>query len=54
LIEQVGGYASDGRGPILDIVPKTIHQRAPLFIGNRKLVEKVEHYIRIEEVEFEN
>ncbi len=51
LIEQAGGYASDGHGPILDIEPETIHQRVPLFIGNRNLVEKVEHYIRIEEVE---
>jgi len=48
LIEQAGGYASDGSGPILDIAPDTIHQRVPLFIGNRALVEKVEHCIREE------
>jgi len=51
LIEQAGGYASDGNGPILDIVPKTIHQRVPLYIGNRSLVEKAEHYVRMEEDE---
>ncbi len=49
LIEQAGGYASDGRQPILDIMPEDIHQRTPLFIGNRALVEKAEQYIRIEE-----
>ncbi len=51
LIEQAGGYASDGRRPILDIVPDEIHQRVPLYIGNRKLVEKAEHYIGIEDKE---
>lgn len=45
LIEHAGGYASDGKGPILDITPDSIHQRVPLFIGNRSLVEKAEHFI---------
>lgn len=45
LAEQAGGYASDGRQPILDIEPTKLHQRVPLFIGNRKLVEKAEVYI---------
>jgi len=44
LIEQAGGYASNGYRSILDIVPDSIHQRTPLFIGNRSLVERVEHY----------
>ena len=49
LIEQAGGYASDGNGPILDITPTSIHQRVPLFIGNRALVEKAEYFFREEE-----
>lgn len=44
--EQAGGYASNGRGPILDVVPTSLHQRTPLFIGNKDLVEKVEELIR--------
>jgi fructose-1,6-bisphosphatase I len=44
--EQAGGYASDGRGPILDVTPGSLHQRTPLFIGNRELVLKVEELIR--------
>jgi fructose-1,6-bisphosphatase I len=44
--EQAGGYASDGSGPILDVVPTSLHQRTPLFIGNRDLIEKVEELIR--------
>ncbi len=49
LIQQAGGYASDGQRPILDIEPESIHQRTPLYIGNRPLVERAEHYIRDEE-----
>lgn len=45
LAEQAGGYASDGRQAILDIQPTTLHQRVPLFIGNRSLVEKAEEFI---------
>lgn len=48
MIEQAGGYATDGYGPILDIAPKSIHQRTPLFIGNRSLVNRVEDYLRNE------
>jgi fructose-1,6-bisphosphatase I len=46
IAEQAGGYASDGSGPILDIQPTGLHQRTPLFIGNRDLVEKVEELVR--------
>jgi fructose-1,6-bisphosphatase I len=46
IAEQAGGYASDGRGSILDIQPKTLHDRTPLFIGDRELVQKAEEYIR--------
>ena len=46
LVEQAGGYASDGTQPILDIQPVNLHQRVPLFIGNRDLVEKAEYFIR--------
>jgi fructose-1,6-bisphosphatase I len=49
LVEQAGGYATDGRDSILDIVPGSIHQRTPLFIGNRSLVERVESYVAEEE-----
>ncbi len=45
LAEQAGGYASDGRQPILDIVPTAVHQRVPLFIGHRRLVEQAERFI---------
>lgn len=46
LCNQAGGYASDGVGSILEIQPSSLHQRVPLFIGNRDLVEKAENFIR--------
>jgi fructose-1,6-bisphosphatase I len=46
LAEQAGGYASDGKQRILDIIPTHLHQRTPLYIGNRSLVEMAEEYIR--------
>lgn len=42
--EQAGGYASDGRRNILDVQPGSLHQRTPLFIGNRDLVERAEEF----------
>jgi fructose-1,6-bisphosphatase I len=48
IAEQAGGYASDGIGPILDVKPASLHQRTPLFIGNKDLVSKVEEFIRDE------
>ncbi|MBN1179485.1 MAG: class 1 fructose-bisphosphatase [Anaerolineae bacterium] len=45
LAEQAGGLGSDGRQSILDIVPSSLHQRTPLFIGNRNLVEKARHFL---------
>jgi fructose-1,6-bisphosphatase I len=45
IVEQAGGYASDGKRSILDIEPEELHQRTPLFIGNRDLVEKAEEFI---------
>lgn len=47
IIEQAGGYASDGARNILDIQPTALHQRTPLFIGNRELVERAEAYLKL-------
>jgi fructose-1,6-bisphosphatase I len=35
LAEQASGVATDGRGPILDIAPTSLHQRTPLLVGSR-------------------
>ena len=43
--EHAGGRASDGHRNILDIQPESLHQRTPLFVGNRELVEQAEKFI---------
>ena len=40
LIEQAGGAATDGKQRILDIKPGKLHQRTPLFIGSKAMVEE--------------
>ncbi|TVR22930.1 MAG: class 1 fructose-bisphosphatase [Anaerolineaceae bacterium] len=52
IARQAGGYSSDGVGDILDIEPHDLHQRTPLFIGNRDLVQKAEQYIREQDQEW--
>lgn len=48
LAEQAGGYASNGYEAILDIEPTDLHQRTPLYIGNRSLVHMAETFLREE------
>ncbi|HXY35804.1 MAG TPA: class 1 fructose-bisphosphatase [Planctomycetaceae bacterium] len=36
LAEQSGGVATDGHGRILEIQPKSLHQRTPLAVGSRR------------------
>ena len=45
VVREAGGYASDGNGPILEIDPKELHQRTPLYIGSKKDVELAEAFI---------
>ncbi len=45
VVREAGGYASDGNGPILDIHPRELHQRVPLYIGSREDVELAEDFI---------
>ncbi|NJN41569.1 MAG: class 1 fructose-bisphosphatase [Flammeovirgaceae bacterium] len=43
LAEQSGGKASNGKDRILDIIPTSLHQRVPFFVGSTKMVEKAEN-----------
>ena len=38
--EQAGGAASTGSQRIMEIVPERLHQRTPLILGNKDVVEK--------------
>ena len=46
IVEQAGGRGSYGNGRILDIVPTTLHQRTPLFIGSPYDVYLIEKFIK--------
>ncbi|ADP10254.1 MULTISPECIES: class 1 fructose-bisphosphatase [Erwinia] len=46
LAEQAGGKASDGKNRILDLVPETLHQRSPFFVGNDHMVNDTERFLR--------
>ncbi len=48
IVEQAGGKASTGTGRIMEVKPKDLHQRVPLFIGSKKMVERVEALIAAE------
>ena len=41
IAERAGGAASDGQVPILDLEPKALHERCPLYIGTKADVEYV-------------
>jgi fructose-1,6-bisphosphatase I len=45
LIEQAGGKASDGLNRILDLPVTSLHQRSPIFIGSKAMVEQAEAYM---------
>lgn len=46
IVEKAGGRASNGKTEILDIVPTTIHQRSPIYLGSTKDVEEALSYIK--------
>lgn len=47
LAEQAGGMASDGYTNILDLQASELHQRTPLFLGNKEEVETAHKFIQL-------
>ncbi len=47
LVEQAGGKATDGRRRILEIQPTELHQRTPIYIGSKNMVEKAEVFVNL-------
>jgi fructose-1,6-bisphosphatase I len=45
IVEVAGGMAIDGQGRILDIQPEELHQRVPIYIGSKNMVEKAMHFL---------
>lgn len=45
LAEQAGGKATDGYKRILEIKPTELHQRVPIFVGSKNMVNKLEEFM---------
>lgn len=46
IIEQAGGKASNGCQRILDIEPRSLHQRSAAFLGNTEMVDLLEDFLQ--------
>ena len=46
VIEQAGGRASTGYGPVLEVEPGALHQRIGFVFGAKREVERIEQYHR--------
>ena len=46
IMEQAGGAASNGDHRILDVVPSTLHQKTPLFIGSEEDVALCKEFLQ--------
>jgi fructose-1,6-bisphosphatase I len=46
LAEQAGGRGSTGEIDIADVVPTSLHQRTPLFLGSKEYVDLAEEYLK--------
>ncbi|MGB3543405.1 MAG: fructose-bisphosphatase class I, partial [Rubrivirga sp.] len=38
IVEQAGGRAETGDGPVLDVKPGALHDRCPVYIGSPSMV----------------
>ncbi len=45
IVEVAGGKATDGKQRLLEVVPTELHQRSPLFIGSKSMMEELEECI---------
>jgi fructose-1,6-bisphosphatase I len=45
IVEMAGGRATNGKERILDVQPTELHQRTPLFIGSKLMMNELEKYL---------
>ena len=45
LVEQAGGIASNGQMRIMDLKPKSLHEKCPLYIGSTKMVNMALNFL---------
>ena len=46
ILEVAGGKATNGMERILNIKPNSVHERTPLFIGSKHMMEELETYLK--------
>jgi fructose-1,6-bisphosphatase I len=46
LAEQAGGRGSTGEQDIADVIPTSLHQRIPLYLGSKEYVDLAERYLK--------
>lgn len=44
IIESAGGRASDGEEALHDVPAEALHQRTPVYVGNRELIDRREKF----------
>jgi fructose-1,6-bisphosphatase I len=49
IVEAAGGLATSGYSDILDIQPTELHQRVPIYIGSKNLVNKAMEFVKATE-----
>jgi fructose-1,6-bisphosphatase I len=52
IVTVAGGKATNGDISILDIQPTELHQRTPMFIGSKSMMEELESYLAASETKF--
>ncbi len=46
IIEAAGGRATTGSQDVLDVQPTELHQRVPIFIGSKNMVDKAMEFVK--------
>ncbi len=46
IVEMAGGRATDGKQPILEIIPTELHERTPFFVGSKDMMDELDTYIQ--------
>jgi fructose-1,6-bisphosphatase I len=44
-MEVAGGRATNGIIPIIDVQPTELHQRMPMFIGSKNMMDELDTYL---------
>jgi fructose-1,6-bisphosphatase I len=50
IVEAAGGLGHTGEERVMDVVPTELHQRVPIYIGSKNMVNKALEIIKEKEV----